>query len=253
VMLRALDRLGAGVDLEASGDVTICGARGEGRSLRGGVGLHLGNAGTATRFLTAACALANGPVTIDGDPRMRERPIGELVGFLRELGVTISELLRPGYPPIRIEGTGRVAGGEIEIPTTLSSQFVSALIMISPHTRDGITLKFSGDVTSRAYITMTLELMRRTIGYRWEGSIESGSLVLPPMEDVSGFSLDVEPDASGATYFFGAAALFEGARVTIPISKGESLQSDARFVDVLARMGADVQERDGETDRKSVV
>jgi len=247
VMLRALEQLGVGVDVRGDCVRIRGGAGGAGGTLRGNTELHLANAGTATRFLTAACALADGDVLIDGDPRMRERPIGELLGFLRTLGVDATETMNPGFPPVRIGGTGSVRGGAIDIPRTLSSQYVSALIMLAPHTQDGIILRFTGDVTSAPYITMTLELMRRTIGYEWEGSIDSGELRLPSVTTVRGFEYRVEPDASGATYFFALGAMIPGTSVTIPIARSSSLQSDAGFVRALAAMGADVNEGAAET------
>jgi 3-phosphoshikimate 1-carboxyvinyltransferase len=243
VMLRALTQMGVAVK-QTGETVTIQGADGK---LRGETELHLGNAGTATRFLTAACTLADGPVTIDGDPRMRERPIGELLGFLHQIGARLEALEKLGFPPIRVEGGQQVPGGEITVPTTLSSQYVSALLMLGSHTLDGITLRFSGEVTSRPYIEMTIELMRRTIGCRCEGTLDARTIRVPPMETVPAFELDVEPDASGATYFFASAALFPGASVTVPIATATSLQSDARFVDLLARMGADIQHHAHET------
>lgn len=246
VMLRALTRLGVGVK-QSDEAVAI---EGVGGKLRGNAELHLGNAGTATRFLTAACTLADGPVTIDGDPRMRERPIGELLGFLHTIGARLEALEKPGFPPIRVEGGNEIIGGEVTIPTTLSSQYVSALIMLAPHTRDGITLRFSGEVTSQPYIEMTLELMRRTIGCEYEITLDGRDMKairVPAMKGVPPFELDVEPDASGATYFFASAAMFPGATVTVPIETATSLQSDARFADLLARMGADVRHHAHET------
>ena len=243
VMLRALQQLGVGVEVDGT-TVTIDGAGG---TLRGGVELHLGNAGTATRFLTAASALAEGDVLIDGDPRMRERPIGELLDFLRALGVDARETMEKGFPPVRIRGAGRVEGGTVRVPRTLSSQYVSALIMLAPHTENGISIRFTGEVTSAPYIEMTLGLLEKTIGYAHEGSIECGELRLPPLKRVEGFELDIEPDASGATYFFAASAMVPGARATVPIRARASLQSDAGFAWALERMGAVVRESDGGT------
>ena len=238
VMLRALKQLGVGVDV----NVDCVRIRGVGGKLRGATELRLGNAGTATRFLTAACALAEGDVLIDGDSRMRERPIGELLGFLRELGVEAHETMNPGFPPVRISGTGSVRGGAVDIPRTLSSQYISALLMLAPHTEQGITMRFTECVTSAPYVAMTLELMRRTIGCEWEGSIESGEIRVGPMGRVSGFEYAVEPDASGATYFFAIGAMVPGARIDVPISERSSLQSDAGFTRALEQMGAEVSE-----------
>lgn len=232
VMIEALRTLGAGVEQGEDGSLRIRGCAGR---FRGGCSINLKNAGTATRFLAAAACLADGPVVIDGNARMRERPIGELVGMLRRLGARVEELGAPGRVPLRVHPC-RPEGGVLRVPTTLSSQFVSALMMAAPWFARGLSVEFDGPVTSPGYIEMTSGLMRETCGVTVKGSVEKGRIVVAP-GGVRGFAYTVEPDASGATYLAAAAALIPGARVVLPGLTERTLQSDAGFLGVLERCG----------------
>ncbi len=235
VMLSAIERLGAGVRIE--GDRAII--RGVGGEPRGGVTLHLENAGTAVRFLTAAGSLAGGRVTIDGSPRMRERPIGGLVSSLRSLRVAARFTGAYGFPPVQLDPGGeRLQGGEVTLDTQASSQFVSALLMIGPWTREGVTLKLRGEITSKPYVVMTMELLRR-IGAEVEARSDMRTVRVHP-RPLSGFEMEVEADASGATYFEAAAALVEGSSCTIEGLGPMSLQPDGRFAELLLVLGARV-------------
>jgi 3-phosphoshikimate 1-carboxyvinyltransferase len=209
----------------------------------GGVSLDLHNAGTATRFLAAAAALSPVAVQIDGNARMRERPIGELIGALTHLGVRAEFMGQDGFPPVRLHPPGVLPGGlTLTLGTTLSSQFVSALLLIAPFLPGGLTLRLEGEITSPTYIQMTLGLLDalgatvRTSDslavVRVAGSGPNGGL--------AGFDYAVEPDASGATYFWTAAAIVSGATCRVEGLDSRSLQGDARFPDLLARMGATV-------------
>lgn len=237
VMVEALRALGVDVAVHdaAAGGVRITGRAGR---LRGGCALSLGNAGTATRFLTAAACLADAPVVIDGDDRMRRRPIGELVALLRTLGVRIDELGAAGCPPLRVH-PARPAGGRLTVPTTASSQFVSAVMMLAPWTRDGVEMVFEGEVTSASYVRMTAGLMERLGAGAWRAARgpDAGRMSLPA-GPLAAFRYDVEPDASAATYFWAAAAMFPGAACRVPGVGGASLQGDAGFPSILARLGA---------------
>lgn len=241
VMIEALRQLGAPVTItdHSAGNLLVRGTSGR---LKGNCTLQLNNAGTATRFLTAAACLADAPVVIDGNERMRQRPIGQLVALLRALGVPIEELGAPGCVPLRI--TPHIPqGGTLDVPTTLSSQFVSALMLLAPHTARGITIRFTGPVTSPSYIQLTQRLMTQTFApqrYEPVGSIEAGQIFFPPAPAHTCPRIDIEPDASGATYFWGAAAMRPGARITIPGLDESSAQGDARFADLMATMGATV-------------
>lgn len=235
-MIEALRTLGVGVEEPSRGRLLVSGVGG--RFPKGGK-LFLNNAGTATRFLTGAACLSAEPVVIDGNDRMRQRPIGELLDLLRRLDIVVDELGEPRRVPVRVHPR-RPVGGELEVGSTLSSQFISALMLVGPWMRDGLTLRFRGTATSPSYIVMTAGLLN-VVG----GGVE---LVGNPLEGVrvepgglKGFTYPIEPDASGATYMLGAASILPGSTVRVMGLGARSLQGDARFADVLERMGVPVR------------
>ncbi len=235
-MLGALEALGLAPVMEQDGErIRLTGQAGKLPNPSGNTQLHLGNAGTAFRFLTAACCVGEGTYELDGIERMRERPIGQLVDALRGIGGRVEYLGQEGYPPLRVTGT-RLRGGEIDMPPTLSSQYISALLQIGPRCDEGISLRFDGPIVSRPYVEMTLRLMARfgvkanVYGPFIRISVEPGTY--------KGAEYTVEPDASSASYFLAAAAIVPESRCTIEgLGKG-SLQGDVRFADVLHEMGA---------------
>lgn len=249
-MIAALRKLGATLTPTPGGDVEIEGVNGRWMSGPGGVELNLNNAGTATRFLAAAALLAPGPVTIDGNARMRERPIGELTEALEQLRARCEFTGRPGYPPVKIHPPpglepGGPHGFTAQMGTTQSGQFISALLMIGPWLPGGITLRMTGAVTSASYVEMTLGLLTRLgATVKMSQNLAVIRVSAPPAHGnatargLAGFEYAVEPDASGATYFWGAAAVVPGSGCNIPGLGTGSLQGDARFPDVLERMGA---------------
>ena len=244
-MLEALSLLGAQITQTDPNTLTIRGVGGRWPVPRKGVGLNLQNAGTATRFLAATSALASGPVTIDGNARMRERPIGELAVVMPSLGVRVEYLGAHGYPPLTLTPQRRTPSNvSIELLTTKSSQFISALLMLGPWLDGGITLRLRGEVTSPPYITMTLRLLDR-LGAQVRSSENLRVLRVGPHAKtnpgLAAFEYAIEPDASGATYFWAAGAILPGASVGIAGLTPESLQGDARFPELLARMGARVE------------
>lgn len=257
-MLEAIVRLGARV--EARGDVVVVsGVGGRWRIGAEPVTLDLGNAGTATRFLAAAAMLApreSGGVIIDGNARMRQRPIGELSDALAAIGARTRWLGAAGYPPMHVLPADIDAlRSEVAIARTASSQFVSALLLVAPWLPHGLTAHFTEPPTSASYIEMTLALLRRCGAQAKSGDLSRpAAATVFPMIDAAGgepglrgFTYEVEPDASGAAPFWAAAALEPGARVLVPglwLEGGAgpcSLQGDARFVRVLHRMGAQVE------------
>jgi 3-phosphoshikimate 1-carboxyvinyltransferase len=240
VMLDALQQLGVRIDLdEADHRATVHGVAG--RWPNDNVKLHLGNAGTATRFLTAACCLGHGTYEIDGVARMRQRPIDQLVEPLRELGADITYLGDAGYPPLRIQADG-LEGGPLTLGPTLSSQFISALLQVAPRTARGITLTFDGPVTSLPYVQMTLSLMEHFgVEYQQRNHYEA---VRVSRAVYRRRPVTIEPDASNASYFLAAAAAVPGSTCTVQGLGGSSVQGDAAFVDVLGRMGCHVEQRD---------
>lgn len=223
---------------EASGDwdcLTIHGL-GPDRRFHGNVTLDLCNAGTATRFLTAAAVLADSPVTIDGNERMRKRPIAELARALIDLGATVEYLDEPDHLPLRVHPASSFRR-QLHVPRTQSSQFISALLMIAPCLPDGLELTLEPPVTSAPYVGMTLGLMER-FGARFEIEGPLTRITVSPGGYTSPGDLAIEPDASSASYFLAAAAVIPGSVCTIEHLGRGSLQPDAGFADVLARMGA---------------
>lgn len=241
-MLEALQRLGfAPKHVEDENHITVHGRAG--RIPAKAAELNLGNAGTAYRFLTAACCLGTdrdparcgGSYTLDGIERMRQRPIGQLVDPLRTLRGEIEYLGQAGFPPLRVKGSPLRDAGLV-MASTLSSQYISALLQIGPYCEGGLTLRFEGPVTSRPYVEMTLATMER-FGAQVEVDPAFTRIHVKPGV-YRGTDYDIEPDASNASYFLAAAAVVPGSRCTIEgLGKG-SVQGDVGFADVLQRMGA---------------
>jgi 3-phosphoshikimate 1-carboxyvinyltransferase len=236
-MIRALTALGAQVrTADATLDITGVGGRWKcGAQTR----LDLGNAGTATRFLAAASLLAPAPIVIDGNDRMRQRPIGELTEALAQLGVVAEFPGAPGCPPVRlIPPPAPPRGATLTLRTTQSSQFISALLLVAPWLPGGLTLRLEGEVTSRSYVQMTVGLLDALGGaVRTSDDLRVVRVSPPPPAP---FSYTVEPDASGATYFWAAPMLFPGAVCRVEGLDNRSLQGDAQFPDLLARMGGTI-------------
>ena len=194
--------------------------------------VNIGHAGTAMRFLTAYYAATPGKnVILDGSERMRQRPIGVLVDTLRRLGAEIEYLGEEGLPPLKIEGK-RLTGGEIEIDSSVSSQFVSAVLMVAPTMADGLTVKLAGETVSMPYIKMTAAMMRdRAI----DVEIERDTITVRPGHYDS-CAAAVERDWSAAAFWYEIAALTAGW-VTLPDLHPRSIQGDSALADIYPRMG----------------
>jgi len=241
-MLQAIGELGATVERDA-GEVTITGVSGEWKTPERGLTVNLNNAGTATRFLAASALCSPGPLTVDGNDRMRQRPIGELADLLELLGAGVEFLGEPGCPPVRIRRpSGGLSRDAVEISTTRSSQYISALLLVAPFLPGGLTIRLLGPITSASYIHMTVGLLE-SLGVTVRTS--EGLRILRVMPGCSSFDVDVEPDASGATYFWAAGALLAGASVGVSGLGGDALQGDSGFPELLSRMGASVVFREG--------
>lgn len=249
-MIHALRVLGAAFEQAPGGELLVTGVNGRWRVPAGGVTLDLNNAGTATRFLAAAALLSGGPVTIDGNERMRERPIGELGAALESLGATIRYGGLPGCPPMTVipPADRSAIGNDVAFPTTQSSQFISALALVAPWLDRGLTMRLEGDVTSASYITMTIRLLEN-LGVAVRTSADQRVIRIPGRAAGTGapraFDLVIEPDASGATYFWAAAAMVPGASARVEGLGPDSLQGDAEFPELLATMGATVSSSSG--------
>lgn len=237
---RMIDALIAlGIEVRRDGETTRVAGRGTDLQPPGGgvVELHLGNAGTAMRPLVAALALGRGSYRLGGDPRMHERPIAPLVDALIRLGADIRYLATPGYPPLAIEGTG-LEGGEVEIDGSLSSQFVSALMMAAPLARNPVTLVRTGALVSDPYIEITRRCMAVFgIEVAWP---EPRRLEIPVGRYRSPGTLEVEGDASSASYFLAAGAIGGGPVRVLGVGSA-SMQGDVAFADVLESMGARIR------------
>ena len=194
--------------------------------------IAVGGAGTAMRFLTAYfSAQAGRRVTLDGDQRMRCRPIAPLVEALRQLGAHITYADREGFPPLHIEGR-TLRGTHIVMPGDVSSQFISALLMIAP-TIGGITLEITGDIVSRPYIDMTLAMMaQRGVNARW-----TGNAIVVPEGQYTAVDYTVEADWSAASYWLAWQALLPQAQLTLAGLQRDSLQGDQRVLALLENMG----------------
>lgn len=195
--------------------------------------IDAGGAGTVARFLTAVAALGFGRYVIDGSPRMRERPIGDLVSALRALG---SDLEAPsGCPPVLVRARG-LAGGSAAVAGEVSSQFLSALLLVAPLAESRVALAVEGALVAAPYVDMTLKMME-AFGVHVERG--GGAFRIAPQR-YRPQNYPVEPDASSASYFFAAAAI-TGGRVAVPGLRRDSLQGDLGFLGVLERMGCDVE------------
>ncbi len=208
--------------------------------------LFIGNAGTAARFLSAFLTLGHGEYSLDGDQRMRERPINDLVISLRQLGAEIESAISSKmivseniFPPIRFHSKG-LAGGRTEISGNISSQFLSAMLMTAPYAKDSIEIFVTTDLNSKPYVDMTLSMMKEfgvdvyRDGYQY--------FKISPGKYQQKDKFIIESDASAASYFFASAAIVGGTVKVKNISR-ESIQGDIKFLDVLNRMGALVQDQ----------
>ena len=241
VMLDALATLG--INLAPDGeDLVIEGVDGplvtDGRRAQ----LHLGLAGTAFRPLTAALTLGNGEFELDGVPRMRERPIAHLVDALAALGADIEYTGLAGHPPLRVRGGG-LDGGDTAIDGSLSSQFLTSLLLAAPLAKAPVNVRVAGELVSKPYVHITLDLMRR-FGVDVEAESGYRGFRVPATGYRSPGSYLVEGDASSATYFLAAGAI-RGDGVRVHGIGADSIQGDLAFTDVLQAMGARVSRHSG--------
>lgn len=230
--------LGAlGVPITVAGDAWHVSGRG-GRLAAPAAPLDARASGTTARFLTAAATLAEGPVVIDGAPRMRERPIDDLAAALVALGATVEILGRGGCPPVRVAGGG-LAGGRAAIDARRSSQFVTAVLLAAPYARGDVELApVEGVVVSRPYVDLTLQVMG-AFGARAGWAPDGRALRVAAGRPYRARRFTIEPDASAAAYPFAAAAI-AGGEVRVPGVPADSLQADFRLLGILERMGCTV-------------
>ena len=229
-MLGVAGSVGAQVTQHAAADTyRIVGTGGELRP--GPVELNVRMSGTTARFATPLAARSTGGYVVDGAPEMRARPMGGSIEALRSVGVEVDGTSLP------VTVHGGFDGGELELAADVSSQFASGMLLASPGTANGLDLRLTGDVVSRPYLDMTVDVMR-AFGAQVDRP-DSNRFVVAPKHGYEGVDYQIEPDASAASYFFAAAAV-TGGRVRIDGLGTNALQGDVDFVDVLAQMGCHV-------------
>jgi 3-phosphoshikimate 1-carboxyvinyltransferase len=204
--------------------------------------VNIGPAGTAMRFLTAYFSLQDEDVILTGSERMKQRPIGILVSALREIGAHIDYTEHEGYPPIKIKGSaGQQQKDKISIQGDISSQYITALLLIAARLPLGLTLQIEGELTSKPYVEMTLAMLQQAgIQHQWEGN----SIHIPHQE-FRETSLNVEPDWSAASYWYAIAALADEAELFLPGLTSYSLQGDSVITEIMANFGITSQFKDG--------
>ena len=234
-MLDALQTLGIKLEkfAENAWRVTGCGGNFPNKKAE----IFLGNAGTAFRPLTAALALAGGDYTLSGVPRMHERPIGDLVDALKQAGADIQYLANSGFPPLKIAAPNIDLSKSIKIRGDVSSQFLTALLMALPLTKQKATIEVVGELISKPYIEITLNLMAKFgVNVQRDGwqrfTIPADSLYISPKQ------IFVEGDASSASYFLAAGAI--GGNIRVEGLGENSIQGDVKFTDALAMMGGEI-------------
>ena len=241
---KALQTLGFDVQLdEANHSMTVTGMDGKIPSAK--AELFIGNAGTAARFLSAFLTLGNGEYILDGEPRMRERPIGDLVEALEQLGCDIQPLQKTEggkqiCPPVKITATG-LKGGKTKIAGDISSQFLSALLMTAPYAQSAIEIELTTDLNSKPYVAMTIAIMK-DFGVDIQRD-QYSRFTIHPSSYLPLTNYPIESDASAASYFFAAPAICGGTVKVENISR-KSVQGDIAFLDVLKQMGCKVEETD---------
>jgi 3-phosphoshikimate 1-carboxyvinyltransferase len=239
-MLDALDTLQVPVERHSAESVTVTGQAGPINAATP-VELFLGNAGTAMRPLAAALCMGRGEFVLDGVPRMRERPIADLVDGLQQLGANVNCVATTGCPPVSIRAQG-VNGGTASISGKMSSQFLSALLMAAPLAEGDVTISIKDELISAPYVALTIGLMKKFgVEVEIEGDMEGtpSFTIRADQSYTSPGSILVEGDASSASYFIAGAAI-TGGTVTVRGCGSDSVQGDVAFANVMEQMGATV-------------
>ncbi|MDP3359377.1 MAG: 3-phosphoshikimate 1-carboxyvinyltransferase [Lutibacter sp.] len=200
--------------------------------------INIGHAGTAMRFLTAYFSVKEGSeIVLTGSPRMKDRPVKILVEALISLGANIQYLEKEGFPPLKISGK-KLTKDFVEIEGNVSSQYISALLLIAPTLQNGLKLKFKGEVTSVPYIKMTLALLVELgIDYVWEGNL----ITVKPKPTIEPTTVTVESDWSSASYFYSLCALSPNSEITLSSYKKNSLQGDSALAVIYENLGVSTE------------
>lgn len=202
--------------------------------------VDVGPAGTAMRFLTALLSTLPGNFLLTGTERMKQRPIGILAEALKNIGADITYLEQDGFPPLNINGPLKQSTDTVKIKGDISSQYISALLMIAPTLPQGLTLQIEGELTSLPYVKMTLDmLLEAGIAHEWSGN----NITVKP-QTFKPATLAVEPDWSAASYWYSIAALAQNARIDLPYLKDKSLQGDSRIREIMTAFGVKTTKTD---------
>jgi len=229
---------GLGIETERDGDLVRVRGKG-GRFSPPTRVIDAGNSGTTLRFITSLAGLVPGKSVITGDESLRSRPMGDLIACLRDLGVSVTSINGTGTAPIEVMGKGSVRGGDARITGSISSQFISSLLIPSPYFGRGLRLEVQGEIKSRPYIDLTVEVMRDfgivpgVDGHLF--TVEAGQVYRPRRYAVEG-------DYSSASLIMAAAAI-TGSRVSVGGLRPKSLQADEAFPSILERMGCKVHRK----------
>lgn len=235
--VNALRQLGAQINLKEE-QAEVLGAGGRFLPSEEKNEIFVGNSGTSFRLLISTLALASGNYILTGTPRMCERPIGGLVTALNQLGVEASCTQHQGYPPVLVQGKG-IAGGKVTIPGTQSSQFISSLLLAGPYAEKDLEIEVAGELVSRPYVDLTIDVMEQfgvsvfRDGYR--------RFHIPCDQGYRPCDLVIEGDASSASYFWAAAAVTGGTISTTNIFPRTTRQGDIAFLEILEKMGCQVE------------
>ncbi len=230
---RAVRALGVSIE-EQQGRLIITGCNGKLKN-RAETTLDLDNSGTSLRLLTTLALLAPNPVVLTGSARMQERPVGPLADALPALGGTVEFLGKPGYPPLKV--SGKLTGGAVTIDGSMSSQFISSILMAAPYAASEVAITLPAQPASASYLDLTLDVMR---AFGAEVARDgSERFVVSPAARYQGRRYTIEGDYSSASYFFAIAAIC-GGTVTVKNLAPDSVQGDRQFLAALARMGCTV-------------
>jgi 3-phosphoshikimate 1-carboxyvinyltransferase len=236
VMVAGLGQLGIKIESRDGGQTLIVhGAGGQVPALEAEI--FCANSGTTIRFLTALTTLGHGSFRLDGIPRMRERPIADLLDALNQLGARATSE-NNGCPPVMVHANG-LSGGMAKIRGDISSQYLSGVLMAAPAARSTVDLVIDGPLVSQPYVRMTVEVMK-SFGVEVSAGQEWERFHIPAPQSYAARQYDVEPDASAASYFWAAAAV-TGGEVTVDGLSAASLQGDVALVECLEKMGCEVR------------
>lgn len=247
-MMKALGALGVGIAIDDelrddAASCTVCVDGGADQFRPGPLTLNAGLAGTTSRFLTALCALGKGRYIIDGDAALRARPMRPLHDAMTALGANVRAQGAAGHLPVAVEGPFDISSDEVAMPGDVSSQFLSALMMVAPYFERGLRFILSTDLVSRPYVRMTAAIMHQ---FGVSGVEVGDRIIVVPPGRYSPQQLTIEPDASSASYPLAAAAIC-GGRASVRGLTSDSIQGDAEFCHVLARMGCQVTQDESRT------